>query len=50
VSILVGRICSVSFGCGEEVAMFGVVVKGSDVGCETEFSCISFRGWYILGS
>jgi hypothetical protein len=30
VSTMVGKICSISFGCVEEVAMFGGVVKGSD--------------------
>jgi hypothetical protein len=40
---MVGKICSISFGCGEEVAMFGGVVKGSDGGGETVFSCTYFE-------
>jgi hypothetical protein len=32
VSAMVGEICAISFGCGEEVAMFGGVVEGSDGG------------------
>jgi hypothetical protein len=31
-SAMAGEICSISFGCGEEVAMFGGVVEGSDSG------------------
>jgi hypothetical protein len=42
-STMVGEICSISFGCGEGIAMFGGVVKGSDGGCETVFSCIDFE-------
>jgi hypothetical protein len=34
---MVGRI-TISFGCGEEVAMFGGVVKGSDGGGRTAIS------------
>jgi hypothetical protein len=30
VSTMVGNICSISFGCGEEVVTFGGVVKGSN--------------------
>jgi hypothetical protein len=43
VSTMVGRIFTISFGCGEKVAMFGGVVKGSDGGGETVFSCIYFE-------
>jgi hypothetical protein len=39
---MVGKKFSISFGCGEEVAMFGGVVKGSNGGGETVFSCIYF--------
>jgi hypothetical protein len=38
-----GKMCSISFGCGEEVAMFGGVVKGSGGGGERLFSCIFLR-------
>jgi hypothetical protein len=39
---MVGKICSISFRCGEEIAIFGGVVKRSDGGGETVFSCIHF--------
>jgi hypothetical protein len=42
VSIRIGEICSISFGFGLEVAMFGGVVEGSDGAGETLFSCICF--------
>jgi hypothetical protein len=31
-SVVVGEIITISFGCGEEVAMFRVVMEGSDSG------------------
>jgi hypothetical protein len=34
---MVGKLCSISSGCGEEFAMFGGVVRGSYGGGETEF-------------
>jgi hypothetical protein len=40
VSTMVGKICSVSFGSGEKVAVFGSVAVGSDGGGETMFLCI----------
>jgi hypothetical protein len=43
VSTMVGQICTISFGCGEEVAMFGGVVKGGDGEGETVLSCIYFE-------
>jgi hypothetical protein len=43
VSTMVGNICSIPFGCGEEVAKFGGVVKGSGCGVATVFSCIYFE-------
>jgi hypothetical protein len=38
-----GKIYFISFGCGEEFAMFGEVVKGSYGGGESVFSCICFE-------
>jgi hypothetical protein len=29
---IVGEICAISFGCGEEVAMFGGVLEGGSRG------------------
>jgi hypothetical protein len=43
VSTMVGQICTICFGCGGEVAMFGGVVKGSDGRGKTVFSCLSFE-------
>jgi hypothetical protein len=43
VSTMVDKICYISFGSGEEVAMFGGVVKGSYGGGETVFLCIYFE-------
>jgi hypothetical protein len=43
VSTMVGKICTtISFGCIEEVAMFGGVVKGSNDGGHAVFTCICF--------
>jgi hypothetical protein len=39
---MVGEVCSISFGCGEEIAMFGGLVEGSDGWRETIFLFISF--------
>jgi hypothetical protein len=39
---MVGEICSIAIGCGEEVTMFGGVVEGNYGGDETEFSCNCF--------
>jgi hypothetical protein len=40
---MVGKICSISFGCGEDFVMFDGVVKGSYCGSETIFLCIGFE-------
>jgi hypothetical protein len=42
VSIMTGKIRSISFGFGLEVTMFGGVVEGNDGGGKTVFSCICF--------
>jgi hypothetical protein len=42
VSAMECEICAISFGCGEEVAMFGGVVKGGNGGGLYVFSCIGF--------
>jgi hypothetical protein len=37
---MVGKSCPISFGGGEEVAMFGGVVECCDGGGEIVFSCV----------
>jgi hypothetical protein len=44
---MASEICSISFGCDEEVAMFARVVKGSDGGGETIFRASILRLSYI---
>jgi hypothetical protein len=36
-SAMIGEICGLSFGRGEEIAMFGGVVEGSDVEARLNF-------------
>jgi hypothetical protein len=40
---MIGAICPISFGGGEEVAMFGGAVEESDGGGETIRWCICFE-------